>query len=186
MRIIPIFCQIFFPHQTQNGSFSGCVALICDCCVRHNSYHFPVSHWDGSMTYREISVSHWLVWITYRARPLSDTVNVYYNIYIFFYMFLRHYPYNCFLSLFISFAYACESKKRGFTLHICSESPINRGDSGREPSLHRYSRKRHKWRKTENPLWQKSPKCERFFLQKTQGARPEGGRSSQPRATPWV
>ncbi len=54
-------------------------------------------------------------------------------------MFLRHYPYSCFLSLFISFAYACESKKRGFTLHICFGSPINRGDSGREPTLHRYS-----------------------------------------------
>ena len=83
MRISPIFCQIFFSHQTHNGSFSGCVALICDCWVQHNSYHFPVSHWDGSMTYREISVSHWLVWITYRARPLSDTVNVYNNIYIY-------------------------------------------------------------------------------------------------------
>ena len=83
----PDFCQIFFSHQTQNGSFSGCVALICDCWVQHNSYHFPVSHWDGSMTYREISVSHWLVWITYRARPLREAVNVYNNIYIFFYMF---------------------------------------------------------------------------------------------------
>ena len=82
MRISPIFCQIFFSHQTHNGSFSGCVALICDCWVLHNSYHFPVSHWDGSMTYREIYVSHWLVWITYRARPQSDTVNVYNNIYI--------------------------------------------------------------------------------------------------------
>ena len=164
MRISPIFCQIFFSHQTRIGSFSGCVALICDCWVQHNSYHFPVSHWDGSMTYREISVSHWLVWITYRARPLSDTVNVYNNIYIFFYMFLRHYPYSCFLSLFISFAYACESKKRGFTLHINVGSPINRGDSGREPTLHRYSQKRHKWRKTVNPWCTKSPKCERFFI----------------------
>ena len=97
------FCQIFFSHQTQNGSFSGCVALICDCWVQHNSYHFPVRHWDGSMTYREISVSHWLVWITYRARPLREAVNVYNNIYIFFYMFLWHYPYCCFLSLFIFF-----------------------------------------------------------------------------------
>ena len=57
-----------------------------------------------------------------------------------------------FFLYFISFAYACESKKRGFTLHICAGSPINRGDSGREPTLHRYSRKRHKWRKTVNPL----------------------------------
>ena len=91
-------------------------------------------------------------------------MNVYYNIYIFFYMFLRHYPYSCFLSLFISFAYACESKKRGFTLHISVGSPINRGDSGREPTLHRYSQKRHKWRKTVNPWCSKSPKCERFFI----------------------
>ena len=83
MRNFPIFCQIFFSHQTQNGSFSGCVALICDCWVQHNSYHFPVSHWDGSMTYREISVSHWLAWITYRARPLREAVNVYNNIYIY-------------------------------------------------------------------------------------------------------
>ena len=81
------FCQIFFSHQARIGSFSGCVALICDCWVQHNSNHFPVSHWDGSMTYREIYVSHWLVWITYRARPQSDTVNVYYNIYILYYMF---------------------------------------------------------------------------------------------------
>ena len=89
MRIFPIFCQIFFSHQTHNGSFSGCVALICDCWVQHNSYHFPVSHWDGSMTYREISVSHWLAWTTYRARPLREAVNVYYNIYIFFlYVFM--------------------------------------------------------------------------------------------------
>ena len=179
MRIFPIFCQIFFSHQTHNGSFSGCVALICDCWVQHNSYHFPVSHWDGSMTYREISVSHWLAWTTYRARPLREAVNVYYNIYIYsFYMFLWHYPYCCFLSLFIFFRVCVESKKRGFTLHICAGSPINRGDSGREPSLHRYSPKRHKMRKTVNPLWQKSPKCERFFLQKTQAARPRRGRSS--------
>ena len=88
MRIFPIFCQIFFSHQTHNGSFSGFVALICDCWVQHNSYHFPVSHWDGSMTYREISVSHWLVWITYRARPLREAVNVYNNIYILFYVFM--------------------------------------------------------------------------------------------------
>ena len=101
----PDFCQIFFSHQTHNGSFSGCVALICDCWVQHNSNHFPVSHWDGSMTYREISVSHWLVWITYRARPLSDTVNVYYNIYIFFLYVLWHYPYCCFLSLFYFFSH---------------------------------------------------------------------------------
>ena len=97
-------------------------------------------------------------------RPFCEVVNVYYNIYIFFYMFLRHYPYCCFLSLFISFAYACESKKRGFTLHISVGSPINRGDSGREPTLHRYSQKRHKWRKTVNPWCSKSPKCERFFI----------------------
>ena len=113
MRISPIFCQIFFSHQTHNGSFSGCVALICDCWVLHNSYHFPVSHWDGSMTYREIYVSHWLVWITYRARPQSDTVNVYNNIYIFFYMFLWHYPYCSFLSLFIFFAYAYKARNEG-------------------------------------------------------------------------
>ena len=138
MRISPIFCQIFFSHQTRIGSFSGCVALICDCWVQHNSYHFPVSHWDGSMTYREISVSLWLVWITYRARPLREAVNVNNNIYIFFYMFLWHYPYCCFLSLFIFFRVCVQSKKRGFTLHICAGSPINRGDSGREPSLHRY------------------------------------------------
>ena len=31
-----------------------------------------------------------------------------------------------FFILFL-FAYACESKKRGFTLHICAGSPINRG-----------------------------------------------------------
>ena len=82
-------------------------------------------------------------------------------------MFLRHYPYSCFLSLFIylfSFAYACESKKRGFTLHISFGSLINRGDSGREPTLHRYSQKRHKWRKTVNPWCCKSPKGERFFI----------------------
>ena len=85
------FCQIFFSHQARIGSFSGCVALICDCWVQHNSNHFPVSHWDGSMTYRGISVSHWLVWITYRARPQSDTVNVYNNIYIFFFI--------CFMAL---------------------------------------------------------------------------------------
>ena len=36
-------------------------------------------------------------------RPFCEVVNVYYNIYIFFYMFLRHYPYSCFLSLFIFF-----------------------------------------------------------------------------------
>ena len=178
MRIFPIFCQIFFSHQTRIGSFSGCVALICDCWVQHNSYHFPVSHWDGSMTYREISVSHWLVWITYRARPLSDTVNVYYNIYILFICFMAL-PILLF-SFFILFlfAYACESKKRGFTLHICAGSPINRGDSGREPSLHRYSPKRHKWRKTVNPLWQKNPKCERFFFAKDASSTPWKGRSS--------
>ena len=107
------FCQIFFSHQARIGSFSGCVALICDCWVQHNSNHFPVSHWDGSMTYREISVSHWLVWITYRARPQSDTVNVYNNIYIFFYMFLWHYPYCSFLSLFIFFAYAYKARNEG-------------------------------------------------------------------------
>ena len=86
--------------------------------------------------------------------------------------------------IYFLFAYACESKKRGFTLHICAESPINRGDSWREPSLHRYSPKRHKWRKTVNPLWQKSPKCERFFLQKTQAARPEGAEAHSPGQRP--
>ena len=79
-----------------------------------------------------------------------------------------------FFILFL-FAYACESKKRGFTLHICAGSPINRGDSGREPSLHRYSPKRHKWRKTVNPLWQKSPKCERFFFAKDASSTPWRG-----------
>ena len=79
-------------------------------------------------------------------------------------MFLRHYPYSCFLSLFIFFRVCVQSKKRGFTLHICAESPINRGDSGREPSLHRYSQKRHKRGKTVNPWCSKSPKCERFFI----------------------
>ena len=37
-------------------------------------------------------------------------------------------------------------------------------------------------RKTVNPLWQKSPKCERFFLQKTQAARPEGGQKLSAQA----
>ena len=164
MRIFPIFCQIFFSHQTQNGSFSGCVALICDCLVQHNSYHFPVSHWDGSMTYREISVSHWLVWITYRARhwvtPWTSII-----IYIYSFICFNGITHTAVFFLYLfSFAYACESKKRGFTLHICSESPINRGNSGREPSLHRYSPKRHKWRKTVNPWCTKSPRCERFFI----------------------
>ena len=172
MRIFPIFCQIFFSHQTQNGSFSGCVALICDCLVQHNSYHFPVSHWDGSMTYREISVSHWLVWITYRARhwvtPWTSII-----IYIYSFICFNGITHTAVFFLYLfSFAYACESKKRGFTLHICSESPINRGNSGREPSLHRYSPKRHKWRKTVNPLWQKSPKCERFFFAKDASSTP--------------
>ena len=99
----PDFLSNFLFAPNTKWQFSGCVALICDCLVQHNSYHFPVSHWDGSMTYRVISVSHWLVWITYRARPLREAVNVYNNIYIFFYMFLRHYPYSCFLSLFIFF-----------------------------------------------------------------------------------
>ena len=51
----------------------------------------------------------------------------------------------------------------------------------REPSLHRYSPKRHKWRKTVNPLWQKSPKCERFFLCKRRKQRaPEGAEAHSP------
>ena len=37
-----------------------------------------------------------------------------------------------FFILFL-FAYACESKKRGFTLHICAGSPINRGGQGVNP-----------------------------------------------------
>ena len=32
------------------------------------------------------------------------------------------------------------------------QKPDKQRDSGREPSLHRYSPKRHKWRKTVNPL----------------------------------
>ena len=87
MRIFPFFLSNFLFAPNTKWQFLGCVALICDCWVQHNSYHFPVSHWDGSMTYREISVSHWLAWITYRARPLREAVNVYNNIYIFFYMF---------------------------------------------------------------------------------------------------
>ena len=83
-------------------------------------------------------------------RPLREVVNVYYNIYILLYVFMAL-PIQLY-SFFISFAYACESKKRGFTLHICVGSPINRGDSGREPSLHRCSRKCHKWLQKVSPL----------------------------------
>ena len=97
-------------------------------------------------------------------KPSRDVVNAFFNIFILFYMFYGITHIVKILSLFISFAYACESKKRGFTLHICFESPINRGDSGREPTLHRYSQKRHKWRETVNPWCTKSPKCERFFI----------------------
>ena len=137
------------------------------------------------MTYREISVSHWQVRITYRA--WDHFVKLWTSIIIYIYSFICFNgitPTAVFFLYLFSFAYACESKKRGFTLHICSESPINRGDSGREPSLHRYSPKRHKWRKTVNPLWQKSPKCECFFLQKTQAARPEGAEAHSPGQRP--
>ena len=117
------------------------------------------------MTYREISVSHWLVWITYRA--WDHFVKLWTSIIIYIYSFICFYGIThtavFFLYLF-SFAYACESKKRGFTLHISVGSPINRGDSGRGPSLHRYSQKRHKRGKTVNPWCSKSPKCERFFI----------------------
>ena len=128
MRIFPIFCQIFFSHQTQNGSFSGCVALICDCWVQHNSYHFPVSHWDGSMTYREISVSHWLVWITYRARPLREAVNVYYNIYIFFLYVFMALPILLF-SFFIYFLSRMRIKQetRVHPSHLLRKSNKQRG-----------------------------------------------------------
>ena len=169
----PDFLSNFlFAPNTKWQFFRVCGAYLRLLRVQHNSYHFPVSHWDGSMTYREISVSHWLVWITYRARhwvtPWTSII-----IYIYSFICFNGITHTAVFFLYLfSFAYACESKKRGFTLHICSESPINRGNSGREPSLHRYSPKRHKWRKTVNPLWQKSPKCERFFFAKDASSTP--------------
>ena len=117
------------------------------------------------MTYREISVSHWQAWITYRAWDHFVKLWTSIIIYILLYVFkaLPIQLFSFFIYLF-SFAYACESMKRGFTLYISVGSLINRGDSGREPSLHRYSQKRHKWCKTVNPWCCKSPKGERFFI----------------------
>ena len=94
-------------------------------------------------------------------RPSRDVVNVFFNIFFLLYMFYGITHIVIFFLYLISFAYACESKKRGFTLHISVGSPINRRVSGRDPTLHRYSQRCHKWRQTVNPWGSKSPKGER-------------------------
>ena len=212
MRISPIFCQIFFSHQTHNGSFSGCVALICDCWVLHNSYHFPVSHWDGSMTYREISVSHWLVWITYRARPQSDTVNVYNNIYI----YILLYVFIALPILLFSFFSRMRIKQetRVHPSHLRGKPDKQRGIQGVNPPFTGIHENVTNGVKRWTLCDRKAQNVNAFFLCKRRKQRaPEGaeahspgqhpgykaisrtkdasstpwrGRSSQPRATPWV
>ena len=116
------------------------------------------------MTYREISVSHWQAWITYRACDHFVKLWTSIIIYIFFYMFLRHYPYSCFLSLFIFFRVCVWKQETRVHPSHQRRKPDKQRGAGREPSLHRYSQKRHKWRKTVNPWCTKSPKRERFFI----------------------
>ena len=178
MRIFPIFCQIFFSHKTHNGSFSGCVALICDCWVQHNSYHFSVSHWDSSMTYREIYVSHWLVWITYRARPQSDTVNVYNNIYIICFIALPILLFSFFSRMRI------KQETRVHPSHLRQKPDKQRGIQGVNPPFTGIHQNVTNGVKRWTLCDRKAQNVNAFSLQKTQAARPERAEALSPGQRP--